>query len=245
MITSHPSAASTRAVAALTRGKNTDCTQPGEHADDRPPLPAGGDPLGEPPAAASAGRRAAPAAAPARPRGRPSRPGRSARSAGPPRSAAAAAAARSPPGAASGTGTARRSTPWSPGRGPSAARSPRRGPRPGRPGWSTPAAVGAGHHGAGRAVVAWRAGVRVRAVLRPFPRRLDDLVVLHPGRARGHARHAPEAAVEVLGRPPGSAAPRRAAGSPGRSAPAASPSPRPTARTSGRRAGRSRSARSP
>jgi hypothetical protein len=28
MITSQPSAASTRAVAALTRGKNTDCTHP-------------------------------------------------------------------------------------------------------------------------------------------------------------------------------------------------------------------------
>jgi len=49
-----------------------------------------------------------------------------------------------------------------------------------------------------------RRGVRTFAgrgcFLCPLPCRLDDLVVLHSGRARGHARHAAKAPVEVRGR---------------------------------------------
>ena len=75
--------------------------------------------------------------------------------------------------------------------------------------------------------------------------RLQQPVVLHARRARGHARHAAQAAVDVLGERPvaGRSRPSRR-GSSGRSGRAGSPSPRPTAGRSGRWAGRTRSARS-
>ena len=45
-----------------------------------------------------------------------------------------------------------------------------------------------------------RAGQGRPRLFGPGPGRLDELVVLHAGRAGGHARHAAQAAVEVLGR---------------------------------------------
>ena len=69
-------------------------------------------------------------------------------------------------------------------------------------------------------------------------------VVLHAGRARGDARHAAEAAVEVLDDGVGDGQLALSSRGPsGRCGRAASPSPRPTARRSDRSAGRSRSAR--
>ena len=75
-------------------------------------------------------------------------------------------------------------------------------------------------------------------------RRLDELVVLHAGRARRHARHAARGRRRSARPSSRSSARPRGPVPSGRCARGASPSPRPTARRWGRTAGRSRSARS-
>ena len=200
--TSQPSAGSTRAVAALTPGKNSPCTQPVSRPTTARRSPVAGMRCGQ--RLGLAERRA---------RG----------------VSIAASCGRQPleqPGAAQ-----RAVEPGAPG-------SARSGPR------SAAAACGYGNS----AKISPRSALSVRGAvvvaLDLGAGRLDELVVLHAGRAGGHAGHAAEAGVEVRDHRVASSARPRGPASSGRSGRAGSPSPRPTARTSGRSAGRTRSARS-
>ena len=174
MITSQPSAASTRAVAAFTPGKNTDCTHPVSMPDYRPAGAARGHAGGAPPVAA------------ARRRGQPA--GRLVPLATPGRQPGCAPASRSRPvrcaTRSSGAGGIRSRR----GYGNTekiAARVIRRS--------------GAVHPDWGRD------GGRV---LGPGPGRLDQHVVVNAGRARRHARHAAQAAIEVRPARPSAARPQ-------------------------------------
>ena len=174
MITSQPSAASTRAVAALTSGKKTCCTQPVSMPTTarRWPRPAPGRaaraPPGEPAVPARRARRRQPQGG-GRARGRDAGTAAAAPAS---RSSRARCAARSGPD----------SSPQPPGVGERREDGGADRPVAQRP--------GRGRAGPGRRLLGPGAG------------RLDQLVVAHPGRAGGHAGHAAQAAVEVGWSPP-------------------------------------------
>ena len=186
----------------------------GQHADHGPPRAARRHPLGNRPGSAADAGGASRSACSAAGETRPSRPcGRCSRSA-PVRCSRAQRRGRGPQPPRVGEQREDR-RPWSAGRGRNAAPSPRRACRSQRRRRARrrhAVGAGVGSDGTRRAAVSGVSGERVGPVLRPLPRRRDDLVVLHAGRAGGHARHAAEAPVEVLAPPPASAAPRRATG---------------------------------
>ncbi len=173
MITSQPSVARTRAVAAFTCGKNTDWTHPVSM-----------------PTTARRGPRAATRSGSRDPgRRRRGQLQRRAQSGGePPRQAAAGQPPVQP-------GPLRRTK--RPGHRPQPprVREQREDRRPRRP------IPRPGHTAAAKARTSATHGRGLGPRLfGPDPGHLDELVVLHAGRAGGHARHAAQAAVEVLGR---------------------------------------------
>ena len=170
MITSQPSAASTRAVAAFTCGKNTDCTHPVSMPTTARRVPSAGTRSGSgraPRTDVAEPGGASRSAAPSTGETRPGRLDRASRRSSPVRCAArsGAVSARSRLGNGNREKMAARAT-----------RS--RTVRPGR---------GRLHGG--------RRGSRL---LGPHPGRLDELVVLHSRGTGRHAGHAAQAAVEVL-----------------------------------------------